>query len=176
MTHNPATPCTAFAQGRKVAKGPLAAVAKMIAENDAVLVFDDATGRVIDIDPRGYRDADLPKRGPGRPKLGVIAREVTLLQRHWDWLAQQPGGASAALRRLVDDARRRDDGATDARAAREAAYRFVHALGGDLPGYEDATRALFAGDLDAFAARLAGWPADTRDYALALARGHDPAP
>ena len=150
------------------APGPLHSVAQTIANQDGVLVFDDITGRVIDVDPRGYTVPEPPKRGPGRPKLGVIAREVTLLQRHWDWLGQQQGGASAALRRLVDDARRADSGATDARAARDAAYRFIHAIGGDLPGYEEATRALFAGDLDGFTSQMAAWPADIRAYALAL--------
>jgi len=176
MTQDPATPCSAFVEGRKVAYGPLHHVAISVAEFDAVLVFDDATGRVLDIDPRGYPEPEAPKRGPGRPKLGVIPREVTLLQRHWDWLAQQKGGASAALRRLVDDARRADGGATDARVASEAAYRFIHALAGDLPGYEDATRALFAGDLDGFRARMAEWPDDVQAYAITLATPTHPAP
>lgn len=172
MTHDPATPCTAFADGRKVAEGPLHSVATAIAEFRDVLVFNDATGRVMDIDPHGYAAPVEPKRGPGRPKLGVVPREVTLLQRHWDWLAQQQGGASAALRRLVDYARRADNGATDARIAREAAYTFIHALAGDLPGYEDATRALFAGDIQGFSERMNDWPADLRTYALGLASGH----
>lgn len=169
MTHDPATPCTAFVEGCKVAQGPLHRVAKSVANLTAVLVFEDANGRVIDVDPRGYPDPVEPKRGPGRPKLGVVPREVTLLQRHWDWLTQQQGGASAALRRLVDEARRTDGGATDARASREAAYRFLHAQGGDFPGFEEATRALFAGDLTGFAARIADWPEDIQAYAMALA-------
>ncbi len=168
MTHDPTTTCTAFVAGRKVVQGPLHSVAETIAGRDGVLVFDDTTGRVIDVDPRGYGPA--PKRGPGRPKLGVIPREVTLLQRHWDWLGQQQGGASAALRRLVDNARRADGGATDARTAREAAYRFLHAIGGDLPGYEEATRALFSGDINGFTDCIADWPADIRTYALALTK------
>jgi hypothetical protein len=113
--------------------------------------------------------ADGP-RGRGRPRLGVVAREVTLLPRHWDWLAAQPGGASAALRRLIDSARHADAGRTAARQAQERAYRAMLALAGDLPGYEDACRALFGGDPDGFAARIADWPADVRAYALELAR------
>src|SRR3546814_490284 len=110
--------------------------------------------------------AEAP-RGRGRPKLGVTAREVTLLPRHWDWLAAQPGGASVALRKLVEQAMR-DDRQTR-RAAQEAAYRVMTALAGDLPGYEEAIRALFAGDRQRFEQQIAGWPADLRDYVTRLA-------
>lgn len=152
-----------------------------------VVVFDDATGRMIDLDPRwapaeivtrldaaaSPADADAPatprQRGPGRPKLGVVAREVTLLPRHWDWLAQQPGGASVALRRLVEEARRASSGADRARRAQEAAYRFMQAMAGDRPGYEDALRALYAGDGAGFRDHLRSWPRDIRDHAQRLA-------
>ena len=110
-----------------------------------------------------------PARGPGRPKLGVVAREVTLLPRHWDWLAAQPGGASVALRRLVEDARRVSASDDRRRAAQEAAYRFMQAMAGDQPGYEDATRALFAGDVARFEERTAAWPEDVREHASLLA-------
>jgi len=110
-------------------------------------------------------------RGRGRPKLGVVAREITLLPRHWDWLAAQPGGASATLRRLVETARREGGADGRVRAAREAAYRFLSALAGNLPGYEEALRALFAGDDARFEAQMAEWPKDVRAYALRLARG-----
>ncbi|ERO60614.1 DUF2239 family protein, partial [Pseudomonas piscis] len=99
------------------------------------------------------------------------AREVTLLPRQWDWLASQPGGASAVLRRLVDEARRNPDAAQQRRMAQEAAYQFMLALAGDLPGYEEATRALFAGDLEGLGQRLQGWPEDIREHALRLATG-----
>ena len=171
MTQDPSTACTAFQGTHLLARGPLHQIARDHGGACDLLVFDDQSGRVIDIDPRGYPEPQPEKRGPGRPKLGVVPREVTLLARHWDWLAQQKGGASAALRRLVDDARRADSGATEARMARDAAYRFIHALGGDLAGYEEATRALFAGDLDAFGAQIAGWPPEMRGFALDLARG-----
>jgi len=191
-------PCTAFAGMRRLASGPLIDVALAIKaapdSGDTVLAFDDASGAVVDLDLRGTTadivtrltehgelealaartrarsDSDAPARGRGRPRLGVVAREVTLLPRHWDWLGSQPGGASQALRRLVDEARRADGGQTLAKAARERAYRFLSALAGDLPGFEEATRALFAGDAEAFADRMAGWPADVRDHALRLAR------
>ncbi|WP_417601331.1 DUF2239 family protein [Pararhodobacter oceanensis] len=181
MTQDPATQCTAFQGTRMLARGPLHRIARDTADTEGLLVFEDRSGRVIDIDPRGYPQPEAPtpeapaeapkKRGPGRPKLGVIPREITLLARHWEWLSQQKGGASATLRRLVDEARRADGGATEARQAHEAAYRFIHALGGDLAGYEDATRALFAGDLEAFATQMQDWPEDIRRYALSLSKG-----
>lgn len=142
-----------------------------------VLVFDGETGAVVDLDLRGEeaevaaRHAPAPACVParGRPKLGVTAREVTLLPRHWDWLAKQPGGASAALRRLVDTARNAEGDAGRERAAREAAYRFMLAVGGDLPGFEDAARALFAGDLDKLRSSLVEWPEDIRNETLRFA-------
>ena len=179
------TSCTAFDGPRRLAAGPLAEVARAVkarAEADpaaALLTFDDTTGAVIDLDLRGTPEevvarlgtsapAASERRSRGRPRLGVVAREVTLLPRQWEWLARQPGGASAALRRLVDAARR-DDSPGVARAAREAAYRFMAAMAGDLPGFEEATRALFAGDRARFEAQAAAWPADIRAHAETLA-------
>jgi hypothetical protein len=107
-------------------------------------------------------------KAPGRPKLGVTAREVTLLPRHWDWLAVQPGGASVALRKLVEDARR-NDGKAQVRAAQAALNRFMSAMAGNLPGFEEAGRALFAGDKAGFERETRGWPEDIRDYAQRLA-------
>lgn len=191
-------PCTAFAETQRIASGALIDVALAIKAADAgaqspVLTFDDASGAVIDLDLRGTTAeivtrltehgelealaartrgdlAGAPGRSRGRPKLGVVAREVTLLPRHWEWLARQRGGASQALRRLVDDARRADGGQTDRKAAHERTYRFLSALAGDLPGYEEAIRALFAGEDETFADRMATWPPDIRDHALALSR------
>lgn len=181
------TPCTAFAGTVRIAAGPLLDVALALTRRDpteSVLVFADATGRVIDLDLRGdawdiearlaQRDAGSetnPGPGRGRPRLGVVAREVTLLPRHWDWLAGQPGGASAALRRLVDQARNAESPKGPKRDGQEAAYRFLSALAGDLPGYEEAIRALFAGDLPLFQQRMAGWPGDIGQYAGKLASG-----
>lgn len=154
-----------------------------------VLVFDDTTGQQIELDLRGTPDemiarlaqratpdADPPEerppetpRGPGRPKLGVVAREVTLLPRHWDWLGLQPGGASVALRKLVEDARRASSGKDRARQAQEASYRFMSAMAGNQPGFEEAARALFAGEAPTFQALLQAWPADVRDHVWRLA-------
>lgn len=140
-----------------------------------ILVFDDATGAQCDVD---FRDAPIaapltpePPRGRGRPKLGVTAREVTLLPRHWDWLAAQPGGASVALRKLVEKASRDSVEIDRLRQAREAAHRFLTAIAGDYPGYEEATRALFAHDRGGFEQKTAAWPRDIRDYAVRLAFG-----
>lgn len=167
---------TAFSDVTRLKTGTPEDVALAVAEaGDArVLVFSDATGRQTDLDVSGgaeairtrYAEADEP-RGRGRPKLGVIAREVTLLPRHWDWLNDQPGGASAALRRLIDAARKTPE--AEARAGRDAAYRFLAAIAGDFPGFEDAARALYAGDRAGFAARLAAWPKDVADHAMRLA-------
>ena len=202
--------CTAFAGDRRIASGRLGDVALVVktatADGDAPspLVFDDATGAVIDLDLRGSdilarlaargtegaaagpaaRQRNLPAglaapaapppipappRGRGRPTLGVVAREVTLLPRHWEWLAAQPGGASVTLRRLVETARKSGGGAAGIRMAREAAYRFMAAMAGDRPGFEAATRALFAGDQAAFATHSQAWPTDIGDYAQRLA-------
>jgi hypothetical protein len=176
------TTLSLFAGERRLASGPLpdVAVAALSAPDDEgpVLAFDDATGKVVDLDLRGsaqevaarYAPKAEP-RGRGRPKLGVVAREVTLLPRHWEWLAAQPGGASVALRKLVEQARRDTAEAPDRKARQEAAYRFMSCMAGDLPGYEEAIRALFADDRDKVAHLTAGWPADVRDHALRLAWG-----
>lgn len=141
-----------------------------------VAVFDRETGKAVDLDLRGaepeiatrYQAPPVPPQGRGRPKLGVVAREVTLLPRHWEWLAQQPGGASTALRRLVEAARAADGGATALRARTEAAYQFMAAMAGDLPGFEDGARALFAGDRPRFEQCISAWPADIRDETLRI--------
>ena len=147
----------------------------------AVLIFD-AEGRPVDFDLSGgpadltarFAPAvveDVAPRGRGRPKLGVVPREVTLLPRHWDWLAGQPGGASVALRKLVEAARRDSEGPDRIRRSREAAYRFASAMAGDLPGFEAAMRALFAGEASAFESRIVVWPADIAGHLRRLAAG-----
>ena len=181
------TTFTAFQGHRRLAHGGLAAVVEALSGHPqgSVLVFDDATGRAIDLDlrhgPQGAvaeyqtRTAHVevaPHRpGRGRPKLGVVAREVTLLPRHWDWLSRQPGGASAALRRLVEDARRTTVTVESAREAQEVLYRVMSALAGDLPGFEEASRALFANDDTRLDETLATWPPDVAGYLSKLADG-----
>jgi hypothetical protein len=164
--------CTAFEGNRIVASGLLHDVAQAIRDTiGSALVYDDATGRVIDLDPRNppQPPAESEPRGRGRPKLGVVAHEVTLLPRHWDWLSTQPGGASVAIRKLVEQARRLNGDADRKRAAQEAAYHFMSAMAGNLPGFEEAVRALFAGDRRRFSELIAPWPTDVRDYATKLA-------
>lgn len=163
---------TAFQSHRKISSGTpeeLTGFLKRRRQGE-FLVFDDVTGAQIDLDFR--RPAAPPvveTRGRGRPRLGVIAKEVTLLPRHWDWLNLQPGGASVALRKLVDEARRTSGDRDRVRGAQEAAYRFMSAIAGNLPGFEEATRALFAYDRRRFGELIAGWPEDVRDYAVRLA-------
>jgi hypothetical protein len=146
------------------------------------LIFNDATGAVIDVNLQGSTEdvrqrltrqeaqAAPEPRGPGRPKLGVVAREVTLLPRHWDWLNAQPGGASVALRKLIEEARRTGGGADQVRLAQEAAQRFMTAMAGDRPGYEEATRALYARQAERFLQITEAWPADIRAHARKLAQ------
>ena len=174
MAASSVSECTAFDRHRLMARGARLDVALAVKQalgagaEGPLLTFDDATGAVIDFDLSGS-DVDIAAqlaetepapRGRGRPKLGVVAREVTLLPRHWEWLAAQPGGASVALRRLVDEARKADGGKTQARQALGAAYRFLQAIAGDFAGFEEASRALFAGDWEGFAQRIADWPKD----------------
>lgn len=175
---------TLFAGEQRLAAGSpveVAAAAHAAAQADyegPVLAFDDLTGRVVDLDLRGSAAEVAARYAPvvaarprGRPKLGVVAREVTLLPRHWEWLNAQPGGASVTLRKLVEQARRADDGAAARKTRQEAAYRFMSSMAGDLPGYEEAIRALFADDRAGFDAQVARWPRDLADHARRLAWG-----
>lgn len=178
--------------------GTVALAVKRAIEADpwgSALVFRDSDASRVELDLRGT-DADVLERlartalgssasneagassegsdgsassGPGRPKLGVVAREVTLLPRHWDWLNSQPGGASVALRKLVEEARRAAAGKERIRQAQEATYRFLSAIAGNFPDFEEANRALFAGDRERFDTYTAAWPPDIRDYAQLLA-------
>jgi hypothetical protein len=141
-----------------IASGSLAQVYAASSQTPQSLIFDRETGRVVDVDPRFPPQEEGPR--PGRPKLGVTAREVTLLPRHWDWLATQPGGASVALRKLVEEASRNPK--AQQRRLRDAAYRLATALVGNAPGYEEAMRALYAGAAEDFAAHIEAWPQDVR--------------
>ncbi len=179
--------CTAFAGFRRLLTGPLnqvAIAAKLAIDRgsaEPVTIYEDATGRLVEVDIRGSDDEVLARlssglkdpdpRGRGRPKLGVVAREVTLLPRHWEWLNAQPGGASVALRKLVEDARRTHDASDRRREVQGAAYRFIAAIAGDLPNFEEASRALFADDAARFAQLVAMWPPDLRAHAIQLAFG-----
>ncbi len=107
-------------------------------------------------------------RGPGRPKLGVVAREVTLLPRHWQWLSGQPGGASVALRKLVEEAARVAQRGDRVRQSIAVAYKFMLTMAGHEPGFEEACRSLFAKDQTGLQARMAAWPADVQNHITQL--------
>src|ERR1039457_3811050 len=195
MNESHPTCCTAFAGSRRIASGDLLQVAlkaKAATDRDKwaqVLIFDDVTSNLIEVDFRGTPEDVLRRitetagvtqnsestrpgedtRRPGRPKLGVVAREVTFLPRHWDWQARQPGGASVALRKLVEQARMSNQGRDRRRRAQEAAYRFLSAMAGNEPGFEEAIRALFAGKREHFNEIVEPWPTDVRDHAKKLA-------
>jgi len=201
---------TAFRGHELLATGALRDVARVVwravkdteSHHGAVLVFDDATGRVIDFEMRGDERAmlahvdvmlrmsqaarvqandstngatngatsgDTVPRPRGRPKLGVVAREITLLPRHWEWLATQPGGASVALRKLVDAARRSNTDDDRTKAARDVAYRFMNAMAGDLSQFEEVIRALYRGDDARFRELITEWPHDIAAYSAQLA-------
>ncbi len=186
----------AFEGNQRIAQGPLATVALKVKEtSDAhplarILVFHGATSELIDFDCRGtpaqvlrrLRVSAKPappqsgpapqpvaRSGPGRPRLGVVAREVTLLPRHWEWLSAQSGGASVALRKLVEQARRTSAASDSVRQAQAAAYRFMSAMAGNLQGFEEAARALFAADRSRFEALVGAWPADVQAHLQHLA-------
>jgi hypothetical protein len=183
---------TAFQGPRLLCSGDLhqVALAMKAAEGspEPVLMFDDQTGRQIDLDlhgnpeqvlarlathpvlaPAPAPEAAAAQGGPGRPRLGVVSREVSLLPRHWEWLAAQPSGASAVLRRLVDEARKASEPLERKRLATEATDRFLWTMAGNLPGAEEASRALYAGNLENFLSHSAAWPEAIRSYARVLA-------
>ena len=184
--------CSAFLGVCCIAAGDLHAVATAVkrrideGELNHIFIFDDMTSEPVEIDFRGSLKAVLSRlpqsivqesdveseavaRTPGRPKLGVTAREVTLLPRHWAWLAAQSGGASVALRKLVEEASRANESKDRVKRAQEATYRFMSAMAGNLPSYEEAVRALFAGQPEQFGAITETWPVDVRDHARMLA-------
>ncbi|WP_218510759.1 DUF2239 family protein [Variovorax sp. dw_308] len=175
-TDSPPDSLTVFAGFHRIAAGPRAEVIAQLrsrTDSQPLFVFDDTTGEPIDLDLRD--DAlphatapEPPTRTVGRPKLGVVAREVTLLPRHWDWLNRQPGGASVALRKLVEDARKVNAERDTVRASRETAYRFMSAIAGHLPDFEEASRALFAGEQVRFEGLVAGWPQDVKAHLARL--------
>ena len=187
----------AFAGDKRIAYGSLSDVATAVKRvvdqslSPAVSVFDAESSEPVELDLRGTLEEVLsrlpsesaeeedgfsasgagghPRRAPGRPRLGVTAREVTLLPRHWEWLANQPGGASVALRKLVEHARRSAGSEDRIRRVRESAYRFMFAMAGNESGFEEAARALFAARPERFDTAIAGWPADIREHAKKVA-------
>lgn len=195
MNIDASTAWIAFAKAKRIAIGTpheVASRVKTFVESNAdaqVLVFDAVTSQLVELDLRGplaavLRRLPVPRsslapvgvpelpapRQPGRPKLGVVAREITLLPRHWEWLSNQPGGASVALRKLVEQGLRSSKDVDRIRQAREAAFRFMTAAAGNEPGFEEAARALFADQLERLHEVIARWPRDLRDHVQALAK------
>ena len=180
--------CTAFADSKKIASGNLVKVAVKVKEfmrkesKAAILIFDDVTSAQVEIDFRGTAEAvsrrleallqpEEKKVGPGRPKLGVTSKEVTLLPQHWEWLALQPGGASVTLRKLIEEAKKKNVGRDQLRQAQEATYKFMTVMAGDLPNFEEALRALYANDSKKFEKMISAWPKDVQEHTLKLAEG-----
>jgi hypothetical protein len=181
---------TGFGAEHRIAAGGLVEVARACKAyvdgggDGRVVIFDDETGRLVEVSLRGSPE-DVEERarsagkhpggngrrarGRGRPRLGVVAKEVTLLPRHWAWLSAQRGSASATLRRLVDEARRTHEGRDRVRRAQDAAYRFMSVKLGNEPGYEEAMRALYACNRERFEAESEAWPEELRDYCMRLA-------
>ena len=176
------TSYAAFSGVRRVALGPLRELLPVLKQrfdqdpSELVLVFETDTGRQIDFDLRGSpedvleRHAAVAARGPGRPKLGVTSREVSLLPRHWSWLEEHSSGISGALRRLVEQAIKSESGPERARRLRAGLSRFLTAMAGDRPNYEEACRALFAGETERFESLIQRWPKDIREQASQQAR------
>lgn len=181
---------TAFADSKKIASGNVLDVAAKVKKylmketKSQVLIFDDSNSAQVEIDFRGTPEnvtrrlenllaesTDPSKKtGPGRPKLGVTAKEVTLLPDHWEWLARQPGGASVTLRKLVEEAKKKNHSKDLLRQAQEAAYKFMTVMAGDLPQYEEALRALYAGEAKKFEKMISAWPKDIQEHSLHLAK------
>jgi len=185
---------TAFEGNTLFCRGSLVEVVVKIkkrlgkSENSSILIFSDATGKSMDFNFQGtekdvlkrldvYVAEDAPKEntGPGRPKLGVVSREVSLLPRHWEWLASQAGGASVTLRKLVEESRKKSlgvggvSGVQDTKRAQERTYKFMTTMAGDCAGYEDAIRALYKKDEKLFRAKIADWASDVKNHVVELA-------
>ena len=177
----------AFADNKKIASGDIIDVALKVKKytkdhaDSAILVFDEITSSQVELDLRGTDEAierrlasllepEEKKCGPGRPKLGVISKEVTLLPQHWEWLALQPGGASVTLRKLIEEAKKKSFSKDQIRQAQDAVYKFMHAVAGDFPNYEDALRALYAADSRQFRKMISDWPKDVQEHLLKIGR------
>ena len=156
-------------------------------ENSSFLICNDSNGQTLDFNFQGS-EKDVLKRletfvspqpaisknketvGPGRPKLGVVAREVSLLPRHWEWLALQEGGASVTIRKLVDEAKKKFAEGSSVKQAQERVYKFMSVMAGDLEGYEEALRALYKKDAKKFALEIQAWPEDIKKHTVDLSK------
>lgn len=147
-------------------------------ENSSFLIFSDSTGKTIDFNFQGTEkeilkrleifvsnsDEKIELARPGRPKLGVISREISLLPRHWEWLATQSSGASSSIRNLIEDAIKKSTSKVSLKQQQEKVYRVMTTLAGDLDGYEEAIRSLYKRDRESFIKFTKGWSKDLRSY------------
>ena len=149
-----------------------------------IVIYSDATGKSMDFNFQGSEKEVLKRlevyttpentteasSGPGRPKLGVISREVSLLPKHWEWLATQSGGASNTLRKLVEENMKKTSGVLTVKTAQERTYKFMSVEAGDLENYEEALRALYRKDKERFTSEIKTWPRDVQKHILELAK------
>ncbi len=134
---------------------------------EGLLIFDNFSGRQIDYNFRvsleellGKELPPTPKKGPGRPRLGVVCGEISLLPRHWDWLQRQRQSASATIRRLIEAAMKEASPEEKTREAIDAAGKFLWTMAGNLSDFEEASRALYAQKWHILDAITAAWPED----------------
>ncbi|MBN1412503.1 MAG: DUF2239 family protein [Spirochaetales bacterium] len=170
---------TAFAGHSLIASGDLRTILTLTkkyldsGQNEPILIFNDETGRQHDFNMQGTlqevldRAMDQPQKGPGRPKLGVINKEVSLLPRHWEWLNRQQHRASGTIRRLVEAAQKEGKG-NRAKALLEAAGNFMWAMTGNFKGFEEASRALYARKWEKLEEIISSWPADVKNHLLGM--------
>lgn len=155
---------------KAVLQGGERRILRVFRDHDAMPATFDAT---LDVDAISNALLETRggsgRRGQGRPRLGVFAREVTLLPRHWAWLSAQPGGASVTLRKLVDAASHAPFADREERPEAAGLDRFVTAMASMLPWNKEALRAFMLGEEERFVAISENWPADLRDYARQLA-------
>lgn len=177
---------TAFDGSKIISQGTLAHIALSLKQKTreqktaTLLVFSDLTGRQIDIDLSGtdkqvldrlkvYSPQELQANtGAGRPKLGVMPREISLLPNHWEWLLNQDGGSSAVIRNLIDE-KMKSRSKDKVKSAQETTYKFLSAIAGDLPNFEEAIRFLYRKDKKKFSELISSWPKDIIKYSMMLA-------
>jgi uncharacterized protein len=180
---------TAFDRFKIISQGNLEEVALDVRRHlktnreARILIFSDFSGRQMDLDLSGsekdtlerlkiFKTPDLnpSQSGPGRPKLGVVPREISLLPSHWEWLSTQPGGSSATIRRLVEEMMKINASGKDkSKHAQETVYTFLNAIAGDLPNFEEALRFLYRRDKKRFKDLISSWPEDLVRHTLTLA-------
>jgi hypothetical protein len=183
------TTYTAFVGPRRIATGDLSAVLTAahaefdardtsdarVTGGEAILFFRDDTGRQVEFDLNGSLEellrrtapdqpSDGPKKGPGRPRIGVQCGEVCLLPRHWEWLERRPKRASATLRLLVEQAMKNMSPEERLQDRIDAVHSVMWVLAGDRVGFEEASRALYAQKWEVFNLLIAAWPEDIVDH------------